>query len=199
MKILSMSKARSRKMMLRVFMRWFLYAAVLLLFFVIETNPLIRGYCPLLIIPLATAVAMQEGDLASGIFGAFCGIMLDIASGVTVVGFSALHLLIACPIISLITSFYINRSFMSHFILNAIVTAVMAAMNMIFVHWVWEGSASVISFWKSVFPAYAGSFLFAIPIYFLMRFISNKLRPKEQHRLEDSAQEAEEQEEKERT
>ncbi len=186
-------------MMIRGCLRWSLYAAVLLFFFVLETNPLIRGYCPLLIIPLATAVAMQEGDLAAGIFGAVCGLMLDIAGGVTLVGFSALLLLIACPLVSLFTSFYINRSFMSHFIINGIVTIFMATMDTIFVHWVWEGSASVISFWESVFPAYSGSIVYSIPIYLLLRLISNKLRPKQERRLAESAQEAEEQEEKERT
>lgn len=191
MKTISKSKARSRKMMLRIFLRWFLYAMVLLVFFALEGNPPIRDYCPLVIIPIATAVAMQEGDLASGIFGAVCGLLLDAASGVTVMGFSALWLLAACPIISLLSSFYIQRSFMSHFILNAAVTVVMGAMDMLFLHWVWEGSASVISFWESVFPAYSGSLLFSIPIYFLIRFISVSCRPKEERRLEESANSSE--------
>lgn len=199
MKKISVSKARSRKIMLRCFLRWFLYAAVLLLFYLFEGNPLIRRYCPLLLIPLATAVAMNEGDLSAGIFGVFCGLMLDIANGVTVVGFSALWLLAACPFVSLASRFWIKVNFISHFILNAAVTAVMAAMDMLFLHWVWEGNASVISFWRTVFPAYAGAIIFSIPVYFLVRLISRRLRPKEERRLEELTQSAEEAEDKERS
>lgn len=198
MKKITGSKARSRKMMLRGFLRWLLYAAVLLLFYLFECNPIIRGYCPLLIIPLATAVAMYEGDLAAGVFGTFCGLMLDMANGITVVGFSALWLLCACPFISLLARFWIKATFISHFIVNAAVSVIMGAMDFLFLHWMWEGAESAISFTGVVVPSYGGAVLFSIPIYFLVTFIVNKLRPKEQRRLEESAQSAEESEYKEK-
>lgn len=179
-------------MMLRGFLRWFLYALILLLFYLFECNPLIRGYCPLLIIPLATAVAMNEGDLAAGIFGTFCGLMLDIANGVTIVGFSALWLLCACPFISLLARFLVKGTFLSHFIINAGVTIVMAAMDMLFLHWIWERGESMITFTKVILPSYGGALLFSIPVWLLVNFIVNRLRPKEQRRLEESAQSAEE-------
>lgn len=181
-------------MMLRGFLRWFLYAAVLLLFYLFMGNPLIRGYCPLVIIPLATAVAMHEGDLAAGIFGTFCGLMLDIANGVTVVGFSALWLLCACPVISLLARFWVKGTFLSHFIINAAVTAVMAAMDMLFLHWIWERGESIITFTKVILPSYGGAIIFSIPVWLLVKLIVDKLRPKEQRRLEESAQSAEEME-----
>lgn len=192
MKKISGSKARSRKMMLRVFLRWFLYVAILLLFYLFVTNPLIRGYCPLLMIPLATAVAMYEGDLAAGVFGVFCGLMLDMASGVTVTGFSAIWLLCACPLISLLSRFWMKVTFLSHFIVTCCTAVVMGAMDFLFVHWMWEGADSYISLTHSVLPAYGGAICFAIPVYFLITLIVNKLRPKEQRRLEESAQSAEE-------
>lgn len=198
MKKITGSKARSRRMMLRGFLRWLLYAAVLLLFYLFECNPIIRGYCPLLIIPLVTAVAMYEGDLAAGVFGTFCGLMLDMANGVTVVGFSAIWLLCACPFISLLARFWIKATFISHFIVNAAVAVIMGAMDFLFLHWMWEGAESVISLTGVVLPSYGGAILFSVPIYFLVTFIVNKLRPKEQRRLEESAQSAEEAEYKEK-
>ncbi len=188
------SKSRSRRMMLRGFLRWFSYAVVLLLFYLFECNPIIRGFCPLLIIPLATSVAMREGDLAAGIFGTFCGLMLDIANGVTIVGFSALWLLCMCPFISLLSRFWLKGTFFSHFIINAAVTAVMAAMDMVFLHWLWERGESMITFTRVILPSYGGAILFSIPIWLLVGFIGDKLRPKEQRRLEESAQNAEESE-----
>ncbi len=179
------SKAKSRKAMLRSVLRWLLYAAVLLVFYACECNPLIRGFCPLLIIPLATAVAMHEGDLAAGIFGAVCGLMLDMASG-TLLGFSALWLLVCCPVLSLLSSFWVKVNYISHFVLNAAVTIVVGGLDFLFLHWVWEGAESAISFTKSVLPAYLGAIVFSIPVYFLVRYIGNRTRIKEQRRLEES-------------
>ncbi|MCM1166263.1 MAG: hypothetical protein NC299_01245 [Lachnospiraceae bacterium] len=191
-------KARSRRAMLRGAARWGLYAAALLVFYLFECNPLIRGYCPLLLIPLATAVAMYEGDLAAGVFGVFCGLMLDIANGVTVAGFSSLWLLCACPLISLMSRFWIKVTFISHFIVNAAVSVIMAAMDFLFLHCMWEGADSVISFTGVILPSYGGAVFYSIPVYFLITLIVNKLRPKEQRRLEESAQSAEESEFKEK-
>lgn len=190
----STGKRRSRKAALRGFLRWFTYAALLLLFYVFETNPIIPRYCPLLLIPLATAVAMCEGDLAAGVYGVFCGLMLDIANGTTVVGFSALLLLCACPCISLLSRFLIKKTFLTHFILNAAVSVLMAWLDLVFRHWVWEGSQSVISFQKEILPAYGGAIFWSIPIYFAVVFIKKKFSPKEQQKLAESTQNAEEDE-----
>ncbi len=180
------SKARSRRMMLRSFLRWFLYAAALLLFYLFETNPLIRGFCPLLIIPLATAVAMYEGDLAAGVFGVFCGLMLDLANGVDVAGFYALWLLCLCPAVSLISRFYVKVNIVSHLVMNAVAAFLMAFMDLVFLHWVWEGADSVISLRLVILPAYGGAILFSAPVYLLVRLINKKLRPSDQSRLEGS-------------
>lgn len=180
--------------MIRVFLRWFLYAALLIFFYACECNPLIRGYCPLLLIPLATSVAMQEGELAAGIFGAACGLMLDMANGVTVLGFSAMWLLAACPFISLLSRFFVKSNLLSHFIMSTAVVVLMAAMDMLFLHWVWEGAGAVISFQRTVLPSYGGAILFSIPIYLLISLISAKLRSHEQQHLDESAQTAEESE-----
>ena len=186
MKTISKSKARSRKMMLRGFLRWFLYVTVLLFFYGWQTNPLIRGFCPLLIIPFATAVAMREGELAAGIFGAVCGLLMDMASG-AILGFSSLWLLVCCPVISLLSYYYVKVNFISHFVLNLAVSIVMGLLDFLFLHSVWEGSESSISFVNMVLPAYLGAIVGAIPVYFLVTLISKKLRPKEIHRPEESS------------
>ncbi len=187
-------KRRSRKAALRCFLRWLSYAAVLLLFFVFETNPIIPRFCPLLLIPLATAVSMFEGDLAAGVFGVFCGLMLDIANGTTVVGFSALLLLCACPCISLLSRFLIKKTFLTHLILNAAVSVIIGWLDLVFCHWVWEGAQSVISFQKSILPAYGGAIFWSIPVYALISLINKKFVPKEQQKLDESAQNAEDEE-----
>ncbi len=172
--------------MFRCFMRWFCYSAVLLVFYLWEVVPLIRGWCPLLIIPLATSAAMFEGEFASGVFGVFCGFMLDVASG-TLPGFSSLLLLICCPMISLLGQFVLRSNWFSHAVMNLITVVFMAGMDFLILHWVWERESSGISFVRTLLPAYSWAIVFSIPIYFLVRFISGKFRPKEERRLEEAA------------
>lgn len=179
-------RARTRKAMLRGFFRWLLYAALLLFFYLCEVAPLIRGWCPLLIIPLATAVAMREGELAAGIFGVFCGFMMDVASG-TILGFSSLWLLACCPIISLLSRFWLKSNWLSHLVMNAVTAVIICGMDFLFLHWVWERENSGISFLKSLLPAYLWAIVFSIPVYLLVVLISNKFRPKEERRLEEAA------------
>ena len=185
------SKARSRRAMLKVILRWAFYVTLLILFYLFSCNSLIKAFAPLLLIPLATAVAMHEGDLAAGIFGMFCGLMMDMANGNSIMGFYALWLLCACPCISLLSRFLIKVNFVSHLVINAAVSAVMALMDMLFLHWVWEGSQSAISFVRVILPSYGGAILFSIPVYFLITLIVSKLCPNERRRLESSAQSAE--------
>lgn len=181
---------------MRVILRWALYSAALLVMFVFLQNPVIGGWCPFAIIPLAVAVAMFEGDLAAGIFGAVCGLMLDIASGTTA-GFYAIWLLCACPVISLLSRFWIKVNIASHFVMNAAVSVIIAMLDMLFLHWVWEGSQFGISFVSVILPAYGGSVLLAAPVYLLVSFIVKKLRPDEKRKLEESARSAEDSENKE--
>ena len=182
---------------MRAFMRWFLYSAVLVFLYACECNPLISGWCPLFIIPLATAVAMHEGELAAGIFGAVCGLLLDMANGVSVVGFSSMWLLAACPLISLLARFWVKVNPFSHLVINAAVCVIMGLLDTLFLHWVWEGNDTVISITRTIIPEYGWAVIFSVPIYLLVRLISVKLRPKEERRLEESAQAADEYEEQE--
>lgn len=185
-KTISRGRAQSRRMKLRVFMRWFLYAMLLLLFYLWETNPLIKGFCPLLIIPLATSVALFENELAAAVFGAFCGLMLDTAAG-DLLGFSSLWLLVLCPVISLLAQLCVKVNAASHFVLNFAATLVMGFLDFLFLHWVWEQGQSHITFVREILPAYLGAVIFSVPIYWLVRIISKRFRQRVERRPEESS------------
>jgi len=193
-KKISRNRARTRRARLRAFLRWLCYSLVLLFFYLWEVAPLIRGWCPLLIIPLATAVAMFEGEFAAGIFGVVCGLMLDVASG-TLIGFSSLWLLAICPTISLLGQFWLKRSWLTHLVMNSIAVVFICSMDFLFLHWVWERESSGISFVHSLLSAYLWAIVLSLPVYFLVRLISTRFRPKEERRLEEAVSESSEDEE----
>ena len=82
--------------------KWVCYALLMLLCTVLQTLPgLFRlGEAkPLWLLPLALAVAVEEGEFAGGIFGAVCGLMWDYTAGRTA-GLLAFELLLLCFLLS---------------------------------------------------------------------------------------------------
>ena len=66
--------------------KWVCYALLMLLCTVLQTLPglfQLGEAKPLWLLPLALAVAVEEGEFAGGIFGAVCGLMWDYTAGRT--------------------------------------------------------------------------------------------------------------------
>ena len=99
--------------------------------------------------------------------------------------------------VSLLSRFWIKVNVASHFVINAAVSVIIALLDTIFLHWVWEGAQFGISFVSVILPAYGGSVVLAAPVYLLVAFIVKKLRPDEKRKLEESARSAEDSESKE--
>ena len=92
--------------------KWVCYALLMLLCTVLQTLPgLFRlGEAkPLWLLPLALAVAVEEGEFAGGIFGAVCGLMWDYTAGRTA-GLLAFELLLLCFLLSAVMQLYFKTS-----------------------------------------------------------------------------------------
>ena len=106
--------------------KWVCYALLMLLCTVLQTLPgLFRlGEAkPLWLLPLALAVAVEEGEFAGSIFGAVCGLMWDYTAGRTV-GMLALELMILCFGVSVVVQLYLKDT-PSNFVLLAVVCALL--------------------------------------------------------------------------
>ena len=106
--------------------KWVCYTLLMLLCTVLQTLPgLFRlGEAkPLWLLPLALAVAVEEGEFAGGIFGAVCGLMWDYTAGRTV-GMLALELMLLCFGVSVVVQLYLKDT-PSNFVLLAVVCALL--------------------------------------------------------------------------
>lgn len=169
------SKTTSRKATLRTFLRWFFYAVVLLVFYLWERNPLFfKGFQPLLIIPLATAVSMREDEFSGTIFAVFCGLMMDSASG-TILGFSSMWLMVCCLGTTLLTSNLIKINFINHLWITILSCTFVGFMDFIFVHYVWERQNAVVSLTGRIIPSMAGAAVLSPFVFLVVKLISSKL------------------------
>lgn len=188
------SKATTRKAMFRTVLRWFFYAVVLLVFYMWEINPVIFGtFQPLLIVPLATAVAMYENEFSGTLFGVFCGLMMDIASG-TLLGFTSMWLMLCCLGASLLTSNLIKLNVINHLWITLVSCAFVGFMDFVFVHYVWERQNAIVSLTGRIIPSLAGAVIFAPVVYFLTKFIYIKLGLNTKKRLNDIITDADDEE-----
>ena len=116
--------------------KWVCYALLMLLCTVLQTLPgLFRlgEPKPLWLLPLALAVAVEEGEFAGGIFGAVCGLMWDYTAGRTA-GLLAFELLLLCFLLSAVMQLYFKTSAANVVLLETAAAGALAGLAVLLLH-----------------------------------------------------------------
>ncbi|MCL1881222.1 MAG: hypothetical protein FWF76_03500 [Oscillospiraceae bacterium] len=166
----------------RNFMRWFCYSLVLLLLYMIMVSGLFRGWQPLLIIPLAIAVAMREKEISSSVFGAMCGLIIDIAAN-RLFGFTGIWLLPSCLLATLLVSHLIKNNLLNFVWLTTATCVVVATMDYFFNFVVWGVPNSHFILTDFIIPSHLSAIVLSPLMYFAVKKISNKFSLHEKIRL----------------
>jgi cell shape-determining protein MreD len=172
------SRGIGTKDRLRVFARWFFYSLMLLVFYMLMSGGFFHGWQPILIIPLAIAVAMRQRELSASVFGAVCGLVIDIASG-RLFGFSAFWLLPGCLAVSLLVSHLIKVNILNFIWLNAAVCILMALADYFFRYILWNVGNSYFVLLDIIIPAHLSAVILSPLIYLAVKMIWVKLSPPE--------------------
>ena len=135
--------------------KWVCYALLMLLCTVLQTLPglfQLGEAKPLWLLPLALAVAVEEGEFAGGIFGAVCGLMWDYTAGRTV-GMLALELMILCFGVSVVVQLYLKDT-PSNFVLLAVTCALLVlSADWLFFYYMPGYAGAVERFLRVVLPS----------------------------------------------
>ncbi|MCL2634226.1 MAG: plasminogen receptor (KT) [Oscillospiraceae bacterium] len=182
--------ATGRKDRLRTFLRWFFYSLALLFFYMLMSGGFFKTWQPIFIIPLAVGVAMRERELSAAIFGAVCGLVIDIACG-KLFGFTGVWLIPGCLACALLVSHLIKANLINFIWVNAVVCAFTATADYFFRYVMWGADTSGYILTGIIIPAYLSAIIFSPFIYFMVKLISIKLSPREIHRLSGSSEDDE--------
>lgn len=161
--------------------KWCIYAALLLLLYVLQTTPgvfMIRGVKPMLLLPLAVAVACFESPLASGVFGMFCGLFTDAAADY-LLGFNAIIFLVCCVLISLIHTNYLKSRLLDTLIAVLGVLLLQRSLDYFFYYSIWNLDPDGYLFLHLVLPTAGYTLLCCIPLHYLVKLIETKLQEDE--------------------
>ncbi len=166
--------AMTRREMIRSFFRWLLYILLLLLGFCIQCTLPFLNWQPLLIISIACAVAMFEGELSGVIFGIVAGMMNDIAIG-GLFGFTSIWLAPCCMFITLLVVNLIHRNLINFMWLNASTLIIIMFFELLFKHIIWRNPDIDIIIIDYMLPSVVSAIFLSFLIYLIVKFLSNKL------------------------
>ena len=119
--------------MKRSFFKYILYFIQAVFAFALQATPYllpeIFGEKAVVLLPLALSVAFFEDESTAVIFGAFCGMVADLASCGNI-GYFAISLTVICFVISVLSG-YVKRNFLS-----ALAAGAAAALLILLLHFV---------------------------------------------------------------
>ena len=167
--------AYTRKMKIRIFLRWFFYALTLVLLYSLMCCGAFGTWQPYLIISFALGVSIHEHEFSSSIFGIFCGFMLDIAMD-TLFGFFAVLMMPFCFLMSLLARNLIKVNFVNHLISTAVTVLFAFFMYYLFNYMIWNISNRDIIIFSVLLPSLIATVVTAPLMYFLSKLIWRKLR-----------------------
>ena len=179
----------TRKMKIRIFLRWFLYALTLVLLYSLMSSGTFGAWQPFMIISFAIGVAIHEHEFSSSIFGIFCGFMLDIAMG-TLFGFFAVLMMPFCFLVSLLARNLIRVNLLNHLISTVITTLVSFSMYFLFNYVIWNVSSREIVITGVLLPSFIATVVTAPLMYLLSRLIWRKLTLDDSSDLMEAVEEA---------
>lgn len=179
----------TRKMKIRIFLRWFFYALTLVLLYSLMSCGVFGTWQPFLIISFAIGVAIHEHEFSSSIFGIFCGFMLDIAMD-TLFGFFAVLMMPFCFLVSLLARNLIRVNFINHLISTVITTLFSFFMFYLFNYVIWDVSSREIVLSGVLLPSFIATVVTAPLMYFLSRLIWRKLTLDDSSDLIEAVEEA---------
>lgn len=165
----------------RSLLKWSIYAAMLLLFYVLQTTPAVLsfwGIKPMLLLPLAVTAACFEMPLPAAIFGLVCGLFTDLASDY-LIGFNALILMLLCVMISLIHTEYLKSKLLNTMIASLGVLIIQRALDYFFYYYIWNLDPDCYLLLHRILPCALLTLVFTLPIYYLVKLPAIKLQQDE--------------------
>lgn len=171
-----MNEAFTPRQKRRNFIKWLLYSLVLLLLYVVMRAGFFNHWQPVLIIPLAVAVAMNESELSVSIFALFCGYLIDIACGF-IFGFSVVWLMPVCVAASLLVKNLIRRNLLNFIAITVVAVFLQFSMDYLFNIAIWSIPGGEIILTTLILPTAISTVILSPSMYYLVKLLNKKLSP----------------------
>lgn len=155
-----------------------LYILLSLLFYIFMTS-MHFSRPPFLLIPLSIAISIFESEskLTISLFGAWVGLLCDMAMN-KLLGFTSIILLLSCLGCSLLVTHLIRPNFFNHLVLSTSATTIVMFSDFFFGHYIWGHDNTFIIARTITIPVIIFTALFSPFVFWIVRKISLGIEPK---------------------
>ena len=112
-----------RILYIKTIFRWLIYYIFIFIGYIYMTTG--TWLKPVILLPIAMAIAVDNNQYGSVFTGAICGFLTDIACG-KLFGYNAVIIAFFCIVISLLHELYLRNKFANYIILSGFIFAVLA-------------------------------------------------------------------------
>ena len=164
-------------------LRWIIYYLLIFISFIIMTSGTL--YKPMLLVPLAVGIAVNNNIYASAVTGAICGFLIDICCG-KLFGYNAVILTVFCIAANLVFELYLKDRFINYFIITAAAAFLQCWLDYKFYYQIWDLADIQVIFRTVTMKVWLYTMISAFLIYPLYRLIDRLLLPKIHMTLEEA-------------
>jgi rod shape-determining protein MreD len=154
--------------------RWTIFLAMIFIFFIFMcTGNFIK---PLLLIPMAVCISVNEDELISACTGVLCGLLTDIACD-RLFGYNAIILAVSCTVVSLLFSNLLRRNIINVFILSSAITFIQGGIDYLLYYFIWSSEDVSVIYIDIILPSCIITSLSSLLIYSVIRAVRHKFTP----------------------
>lgn len=164
-------------------LRWIMYYLLIFISFIIMTSG--TWYKPIILVPLAVGIAINNNIYASALTGAICGYLTDISCG-KLFGFNAVILTFFCIAANLLFELYLRDRFINYMILTTIVSYIQCRLDYKFFYQIWGYENVGRIFTRVTLRVWVYTVISAVFVFLLLKFVNKLLMPKEHLTIEEA-------------
>lgn len=175
--------SRERRILrFKTIFRWIAYYLLIMLSFIIMTSG--TWLKPVLLVPVALCIAVNNDLLGSAFTGAFCGLLTDIACG-RLFGYNAVLLTVFCVAVSLSFELCLRYKFINFLWVNAVVSFLQCWLDYKFYYQIWNYPDVERIFTHVTMHVWISTVIASVVIYLIFKVINHFLLPKTHLTIEE--------------
>lgn len=172
-----------RILYIKTALRWLIYYFLIFLSFIIMTSG--TWLKPILLVPIALAIAVNNNQYGSVVTGAICGFMIDISCG-KLFGYNAVLLAFFCIVVSLLFELYLKHKFINFMLILTGVSYIQCRLDYKFYYEIWNYENVERIFTQFTLKIWVYTIISSVFVYLLIKLINHFLMPKNHLTIEEA-------------
>lgn len=164
-------------------LRWMIYYLLIFISFIIMTSGTL--YKPILLVPLAVGIAVNNNIYASAVTGAICGFLIDICCG-KLFGYNAVILTVFCIAANLVFELYLKDRFINYFIITAAAAFLQCWLDYKFYYQIWDYEHVGRIFRTVSMKVWLYTVISSVFVFLVLKLVNRLLMPREHLTIEEA-------------